>query len=897
MPLLDKMSLWRSRDDEDAKPQVEVDDYFHGVKDDEDEHDQIENIGLSVYQRVISDSQAYKWFISTCKKEVTLQQGATNRCTMTNESIRGSLLEKLPTGTISKRHAPSSHEVTFVLQSRQLIAMRLARTTVKPGTWPVQSFSNVVVLTGSVDHAQALTIKQYMSQTWPANGTQMLEALEDGITNPKNLIYGKSPANTPLVVGIQDALLMVKARGPAYFIAECGEQLAWLASAFSTVHRNGLCGVTPLINKIHIWQAASRSSGCSGLCKLGVDSTAVFDLDHSLSPATESCWQALVGRLKLIQGYPIARRPEGYPGLEISLELLLSLVQAGKVSVHPTKVLIEGSKRSLQLVKRTDNVCLWHLVDSITECCACDKVPVVNNTALWKDRHILGSCKPQDDDDTRLMNTRPSGSICQSNAATKTKSITALDEEPPYVFGRRKEVVRKLSIRRASQVPVLEDHASATPVTLPRSHGSPQSAAEPDSGDDSFDTDQLSISDSSEPAERLDVNDPQYLALRSVLVRLLSGYRTRAQYPSPAQQNGQGAPTSAVNLSNSENRGTSNPNNWKRKRGDDDRDDADQDGFQRPPQKKINCDPAEAQKKSFACPFLKKDPVEHRDCCTRKLSRIRDVKQHLARRHTPERYCQLCFETSFADQRSLQHHISERSCLSQEPSTLEGISYDQRQQLSKKSNPNITEEGQWFVIWDIIFPESLKPTSAYLDTGLSVEMRLFREYSQTHGPVMIREQILASPYNMRQGSLEEQQSALDRVIAEGITRLFETWRSAQSTGSRPSRNQANNNAQAGQATPLSSIADSGFATASQVSPLEARSRIEGSVQNSSILETSCPPPAGMAAEIQDSEQAQGLPMGSSDIYNQDWFAILASTDNMGQFYTNRNEFELGSAFD
>lgn len=194
MPLLDKMSMWRSRDGEDATPAAD-DDYFHGVNNDENQDDQIENIDLSAYQKVIFDSQAYKWFLATCKKEVTLQQESTtssSSCAMTNESIRRSLMKKLPTGTISKLYAPSRHEVTFVLECRLKIPLSLKREIVEPASRPPRSFPDLV-LTGSINQAQALTIKQYMSQTWPANGLQMLEALEEGIQNPKNLESGKNP--------------------------------------------------------------------------------------------------------------------------------------------------------------------------------------------------------------------------------------------------------------------------------------------------------------------------------------------------------------------------------------------------------------------------------------------------------------------------------------------------------------------------------------------------------------------------------------------------------------------------------------------------------------------------------------------------------------------------------
>ncbi|KAH8679347.1 hypothetical protein BGZ61DRAFT_535749 [Ilyonectria robusta] len=191
------------------------------------------------------------------------------------------------------------------------------------------------------------------------------------------------------------------------------------------------------------------------------------------------------------------------------------------------------------------------------------------------------------------------------------------------------------------------------------------------------------------------------------------------------------------------------------KRGEEEQDDSDQHDSQRP-RKRISLGPAETSKKSFACPYLKKDSIEYHECCMRRLNRIRDVKQHLARRHTPERYCSMCFKTSFANQSILQDHISDRSCTIHDPSVLKGVSYDQPQQLSKKSDSKLTEEGQWFAIWEIIFAGSPKQASAYIDAGLSVEMRLFSEYSYTRGPAMLSEAILSNPNCSKQGITEEE---------------------------------------------------------------------------------------------------------------------------------------------
>jgi len=95
------------------------------------------------------------------------------------------------------------------------------------------------------------------------------------------------------------------------------------------------------------------------------------------------------------------------------------------------------------------------------------------------------------------------------------------------------------------------------------------------------------------------------------------------------------------------------PSSRKRKNGagkgisqgyDDDDDDNDDTSQHSPnfPRKKQR---GEKEATTFACPFLKKDPVAHKHCCIFVLSRIRDVKQHLRRRHQMPIYCPRCNRT------------------------------------------------------------------------------------------------------------------------------------------------------------------------------------------------------------------------------------------------------------
>lgn len=64
------------------------------------------------------------------------------------------------------------------------------------------------------------------------------------------------------------------------------------------------------------------------------------------------------------------------------------------------------------------------------------------------------------------------------------------------------------------------------------------------------------------------------------------------------------------------------------------------------------------RKLTFACPYTKKNLVSHKGYCKYTLSRIRDVKQHLARCHRNSPYCSRCMGT-FETEDERDDHIRE----------------------------------------------------------------------------------------------------------------------------------------------------------------------------------------------------------------------------------------------
>ena len=134
-------------------------------------------------------------------------------------------------------------------------------------------------------------------------------------------------------------------------------------------------------------------------CDIAVDFT---PFASPASIVSQTRWQDLVGKSTLIQGFPISRRPEAYPGLELSFELLLTSVQTDKAIIDDGLVLLKGLISTLQLLKGTSDVFLWQPFHPRNGICSCGEhhieislnIPysAFDLRRLKTGRHIVGVC-------------------------------------------------------------------------------------------------------------------------------------------------------------------------------------------------------------------------------------------------------------------------------------------------------------------------------------------------------------------------------------------------------------------------------------------------------------------------------------------------------------------------
>ncbi|KAK1988042.1 hypothetical protein LZ30DRAFT_91690 [Colletotrichum cereale] len=143
--------------------------------------------------------------------------------------------------------------------------------------------------------------------------------------------------------------------------------------------------------------------------------------------------------------------------------------------------------------------------------------------------------------------------------------------------------------------------------------------------------------------------------------------------------------------------------------------------------------------KRLACPFYKFDRVGHLDCAHFHLRRVKDVKQHLLRKH--KFYCKGCCE-GFRDRKKCLDHVNGRQCRlgsdSRADAIVEGISECQKAKLMKRMHSGTRgEEHSWYSIWEILFPAQPTPASPFLNSGVEEVISTVCDLWQKNGPTVL----------------------------------------------------------------------------------------------------------------------------------------------------------------
>lgn len=208
----------------------------------------------------------------------------------------------------------------------------------------------------------------------------------------------------------KDSIFLVRVLGTESSVVEIAEQLAWLGAALAiSPYERGITTCTPFISCTSYFNPSATKNRGHEWGKQAENPTieARFDLSFHFDQldATDSngqCWQKLFLNPVLVGGYPIRRRPSGVKGLELSLDVMATLLQASRVTRFGAIPFIKGFSALAVLTQKEKDVILWHLVvnedryerisynDSRIP--RCQNIERIDDMALQNWRHILGWC-------------------------------------------------------------------------------------------------------------------------------------------------------------------------------------------------------------------------------------------------------------------------------------------------------------------------------------------------------------------------------------------------------------------------------------------------------------------------------------------------------------------------
>ena len=189
------------------------------------------------------------------------------------------------------------------------------------------------------------------------------------------------------------SFVKVIASGLPYFIAEIGEQLAWLGAALRpSLGKDKTYIYTPYLE---------RAAPTLGDIPATVEFDVKYDMeicDPNIQKLNGNCWSHLFSNPVIAGGFPILHRQERDTGLEMPLGLMVAMTGTKYLNAFGSTIFIKGYNTMLVPAKHSKDLVTWHLLRSrhpskhISYLSSDNTLAVVTMADLEKSRPVLGWC-------------------------------------------------------------------------------------------------------------------------------------------------------------------------------------------------------------------------------------------------------------------------------------------------------------------------------------------------------------------------------------------------------------------------------------------------------------------------------------------------------------------------
>jgi hypothetical protein len=143
--------------------------------------------------------------------------------------------------------------------------------------------------------------------------------------------------------------------GDPFFLAEAAEIMVWLSIACRASAARDEIG----IGHMDLQQVNDLRNDVSFVGKLTLEDATTSN-DEGMSTAT--CWHAMFRNPVIAHGYPIPSRRSQEQGLELSVDLMLTLAQAFYGAVYCGVLMMKGFSTLLTPTRKENGSVTWHFI-------------------------------------------------------------------------------------------------------------------------------------------------------------------------------------------------------------------------------------------------------------------------------------------------------------------------------------------------------------------------------------------------------------------------------------------------------------------------------------------------------------------------------------------------------
>jgi hypothetical protein len=392
------------------------------------------------YQRwvelFLQDSNTFMWLISRIQQLNGFACKGLDAKMTIGSTIRGHIRQDSQLCEMYPAQGPPSISLIFNLQWDPAEVLRDHGIP----TSQRKILERLLCFTGTLLNAQAVTIIEYMKQTWPGRWQHLAIAISKFMYLPKGAecLYefpdpkegyeskrkgkykmttedfeygpkGDSKKSHGLRGRIRarmtgNSSCYITISGGPETVCEMAEQLAWLAATLrsrpDSLSDQGIVSCTPFISNIR-----RPSEELFWVCDVA------FDIRHvpMIDDCDGSCWANLFWNPILVEGYPIRARNKEDTGLEIELSAMGVLMRSLQLVLWNRKLLMKGFDALVVATQMTAGTVFWHLLTSKERETRISYIePEVDRVALKlpegyslhsleKSRHVIGWCSKATD--------------------------------------------------------------------------------------------------------------------------------------------------------------------------------------------------------------------------------------------------------------------------------------------------------------------------------------------------------------------------------------------------------------------------------------------------------------------------------------------------------------------